>query len=172
VDNGYFDAIYVDKKGYKDTGGKFRIVKNEMIEKYIHKPSATISASCLNVLVLPPSPYSAFMHDTTPEDWIIDVTSKLRSIDHPYKIRYKDDKQDFKEAVKECDAVLAFNSMGVMAASEMGRAVYDTHGIFRNYEMLGKIAPYYAVGDLKKYYKQKDYSLEEIADGDLECLRV
>ena len=34
IDNGYFDAEYVNKDMRKDMSGKFRVVKSDMIEPY------------------------------------------------------------------------------------------------------------------------------------------
>src|SRR3990167_2505494 len=69
IDNGYFDAEYVDKAGHKYMTGNYRVVFNDMIETY---PGPTVTAPPKRgdiFLVIPPSPYSANFYDTTPEDW-------------------------------------------------------------------------------------------------------
>lgn len=164
LDNGYFDAIYMDQNKIKDMGGKYRVVKNDLIERYPHLPVRRPARVPLRVLLLPPSPYSAFMYDTTPEDWIMEQTAKLKEYGDQVTIRKKDhaNPKSLEDDLKEHDAVLAFNSMSVMKAVEMGMPVWDTHGIFRNsLDMIN----YYDLQYLKNYYEPKQFTLDEIREG-------
>lgn len=172
VDNGYFDAEYRDaKSGIKDMGGKYRIVKNDMIEQFTGQPSRSNKVRKMEVLMLPPTPYSAFMHDTTPEDWIIDWTRNLSAVGHKIVRRDKSDKTPLEDQLKDFDAVIAFNSMAVMKAAEMGKAIYTTHGIVRNADKFRSAVEYYDINELRDFYQGKQYTLEEIAEGGFECLK-
>lgn len=170
VDNGYFDAVYMDEKKRKDMSGTYRIVKNDMIEEIKIDP-VKVSSGEMNVLIIPPSPYTAFMYDTTPEDWNYSCGSRLLASGHKFSVRDKDDTAPFDEAVKDFDAVLAFNSMALVRAIDIGKAVYSTHGIIRNFNLLGECAPYYDISEIKKFYKDKQYTLEQIADLGIGCLK-
>ena len=165
VDNGYFDAQYMDLMKHKNMTGKYRVVKNAMLEKFPLLPSHQLPLRKVNILVLPPSPYSAFMHDTTPDDWKAEWVKKLQVLGHNVAQRTKDDQQPLARALKAVDAVLAFNSMGIMAAVDHGKAVYTTHGIFDNADMIDKCLPYYDIEELRKFYEPKQFTLEEIAEG-------
>lgn len=148
IDNGYFDALYVDKKMVKDMGGKFRVVKNGMHEVYPYEGKL---AESKNILVIPPSTYSANFYDTTPEDWIKNKLGRIRT---------KTCKGSLDEDLAWCDGVMSFNSMAVMKAVEMGKAVYDTHGVFRNNGFRS-----YDINDLRAYYEPKQFTLEELKEG-------
>lgn len=167
LDNGYFDAVYMDSLKRKDMSGTYRLVKNEMIEQYTGKPILNKKLP-LHVLVLPPTPYSAFMHDTTPEDWMQKISSLVNHSGDKAELRDKGETIPFSEAIKEYDAVISFNSMGVMEAARQGLAIYDTHGLFRNIELFETNLPYYNYGDLKDYYTDKQFTLDEISEG--KCL--
>lgn len=165
VDNGYFDAVYLDENKHKEMTGTYRIVKNGLIDKYTGCPIRTEPRRPLKILALPPSPYSAFMHDTTPEDWFMEL-KKLRSItkDH-IDVRNKDEKKPLAEHLLCYDAVVSFNSMSVMEASKLGKAVWDFHGIFRNADKFTKEIPYYDYESLVGFYSTKQFTLDEIAEG-------
>lgn len=165
VDNGYFDAVYLDHTKHKEMTGTYRIVKNGLIDKYTGCPIRTEPRRPLKILALPPSPYSAFMHDTTPEDWFMEL-KKLRSItkDH-IDVRNKDEKKPLAEHLLCYDAVVSFNSMSVMEASKLGKAVWDFHGIFRNADKFTKEIPYYDYESLVGFYSTKQFTLDEIAEG-------
>jgi len=170
VDNGYFDAIYMDHLKRKSMDGKFRIVKNQLIEPYTGIPNTVVSNVPMNLLILPPSPYTAFMNDTMPEDWLQEWLPKLGAAGHHVAKREKEDKSPFVDQVSQFGAVFAFNSMAVVKAMDMGRAVYTTHGIVRNADMIGHSMPYYNIDDLQHFYEDKQFTLGEIKERGLECL--
>ncbi len=169
ADNGYFDAIYMDERKRKDMSGTYRIVKNDMIEPMQISPNKTVTGP-MNVLLMPPSPYTAFMYDTTPEDWIVEWREKCKELGHTVSIRDKEEKVPLDIALDGSDAVLAFNSIAVIKAMEKDIAVYTTHGIIRNSDLLGKCAPYYSVDAVKKFYSPKQFTLEQISDLGVKCL--
>jgi hypothetical protein len=165
VDNGYFDAEYIDDRGYKDMGGYFRIVKNGMIEPYTGEAMISIPHKPLKILLMKPSHYSAFMHDTTPEDWARDCTNLISQPEHEIFMREKSDK-NLMEQLEYVDAVLAFNSMAVMPAISKGKAVYTTHGIIRNMNAFGSEIQYFDYEKVSDYYKTKQFTLEQISKGE------
>lgn len=165
VDNGYFDAIYRDQKtGWKEMNGSYRVVKNDLIDVYTGMPR-TEGRRPLKILALPPTPYSANMQDTTPEDWFSNLR-KLREItkDH-IDVRNKDEKKPLTEHLHGYDGVIAFNSMAVMEASRLGKACWDFHGIFRNADKFTSEIPYFDYESLTDFYSTKQFTLEEIAEG-------
>ena len=173
VDNGYFDAVYMNEGKKKDMGGTYRIVKNDLIQPVpdwfpIHKKEPDRP---LRFMLMPPSPYTAFMHDTTPEDWEITWGQKLHNLGHTRKKRDKTETIPLETDLSDVDAVLAFNSMGVVKAIEKGKAVYTTHGIIRNSHLIGKEIQYFHINDIKNFYEPNQYTLEEIADQGVKCLR-
>lgn len=169
VDNGYFDAQYMDLEKHKNMTGKYRIVKNQMIEPYPEGPCATHNGT-LRVLILPPSPYSAFMHDTTPEDWLVEWKGKCEVMGYSYVIRDKSEQKRLTKHLSDFDCLLTFNSMGAVAAISEGKAVYTTHGIIRNDHLFGKFAPFYDMAALKAFYEPKQFTLEEIKERGQACL--
>jgi hypothetical protein len=110
------------------------------------------------------------MYDTTPEDWNREWYSKCVLAGHKCDVKEKQPGIPLGDYIGEYDAVFAFNSLVVMKAIEIGKAVYTTHGVIRNSDMLGKVAPYYDLDALKKYYEPKQFTLEEIADLGVKCL--
>ena len=170
VDNGYFDAIYMDSVKQKDMGGKYRIVKNGYIEPYAGGTKSVVPYRPLKILIMPPSIYSAVQHDTTPEDWRITWGQRLHNLGHTRKLRDKTESTPLEIDLAECDAVFAFNSMGVVKAIEMGKAAYTTHGIIRNDNLLGCGIPYYDMSELRRFYEPKQFTLEQIADLGVKCL--
>ena len=164
IDNGYFDARYVDVNMNKDLGGTYRVVKNDMIQPYegLSKNEPLLP---LTFCVLPPSPYAAYFYDTTPEDWISDQYDILSRLGHTMFLRGKDSEKPLDEDLEQCDAVLAFNSMAVMRAIELGKAVYTSHGIVRNSHLLTEALPYYDIKDVRAFYADKQYTLDEIGQG-------
>lgn len=169
VDNGYFDAIYMNQQKEKDMKGKYRIVKNALIEPIDIQPVRTTNKK-LRILMLPPTTYTAFMHDTTPEDWVIEWQLKCDRAGHMCFRRDKTESIPLKESLRDVDAVLAFNSLGVMEAIREGKAVYTTHGIIRNSEMLGSVVPYYDFNELAKFYQDKQFTLDEIQQRGIACM--
>lgn len=164
IDNGYFEAVYMDGMGHKDMAGKYRVVKNGLITPYMGSPTIRPRKQ-LKVLVLPPSPYTAFMNDTTPEDWSLMWKERVEAMKDSGSIRKKDERTPFSEQVKDYDAVIAFNSMAVMEAVKMGKAVYTTHGLVRNDHLYEQCVPYYDYDDMVKFYSDKQFTLTEIAEG-------
>lgn len=171
VDNGYFDAVYMNEGKRKDMGGTYRIVKNGLLDVYEGGTKSVVPKRPLHVLMMPPSPYSAFMHDTTPEDWQLTYGQKLHDLGHTRKKRDKTETIPLEDDLRDCDAVLAFNSMGVVKAIEMGKAAYTTHGIVTHATIPDKHVVYYDINDLKEFYADKQFTLEEIADQGVKCIR-
>lgn len=174
VDNGYFDAIYMDSVKKKDMGGKYRIVKNDLIEPCPIVPEAvpTMPHAPLRFLMLPPSIYTAVQHDTTPEDWRITWGQRIHNLGHSRKLRDKDEKIPLDAELADCDAVFAFNSMAVIRAMELGKIVYTTNGIVRNSHLLGRISPRYDIDGVKRYYADRQFTLEQIKDLGVKCLNI
>lgn len=166
LDNGYFDAVYMDASKHKEMTGKYRVVKNDLIEPYTGEPN-TEERRPLKILILPPTPYMAFMYDTTPEDWLQEWTGRCSKMGDSIKIRDKDHTNpvSLSEQLKDYDALLTFNSMSAMTAIKMGKAVYTTHGIVRNSDQFEKSIPYYDYRDMQEFYQGKQYTLEEIKQG-------
>lgn len=168
VDNGYFDAVYMNHQKHKVMTGTYRVVKNDLIHKYTGCPVRTEARRPLKILALPPTPYSANMQDTTPEDWF-EQLKKLRAVtkDH-VDVRLKDEKRPLNDQLQEYDGVVSFNSMSVMAASKLGKAVWDFHGIFRNADKFATEIPYFDYESLRDFYSTKQFTLDEIAEGNWE----
>ena len=77
IDNGYFEAEYVNQSMLKNMDGKFRVVKNDMIELY-QGPRPMYEADVKRIcLLVPPSPYTANFYDTTPEDFVQETAQHL-----------------------------------------------------------------------------------------------
>ncbi len=167
LDNGYFNAVYVDKNRLKDMGGMYRVVKNDLIEPYTEGPDKVYTSAPMKVLILPPTPYMAFMYDTTPEDWNCEWINKVQSAGHTPIIRSKETQFDkpIAQEIAAADAVLAFNSMSVMQAAKMGKAIYTTNGIVRNADKVGSEIQYFDYGNLEEFYETKQFTLEEIGEG-------
>ena len=172
VDNGYFDAVYMDSAKYKDMHGKYRIVKNGYIESYIGPFTIdSVPTFPMKFLIMPPSVYTAFMHDTTPEDWRITWGQRLHDMGHTRKLRDKEEKAPLDAELAECDAVFAFNSMAVVRAIQLGKVVFTTHGVVKNSNFLGNSAyPRYNIEDIKRFYEPKQFTLDEIRELGVKCL--
>lgn len=173
LDNGYFDAEYIDRQGYKDMGGKYRIVRGDMMEKYTGPVQVSEFKAGQIFMLIPPSPYTANYYDTTPEDWLIKWNAILTQNGYIVRIRDKKNTQplmhDLTIMQGQGAGVLAFNSMSLMPAIRLGIPVYDTHGMFRNADQILKddFAPHlmYAYDDVKSFYEPKSFTLKEIAEG-------
>lgn len=148
IDNGYFDAHYIDRVGIKDMGGMLRVVKNGLHDVYPEQPTPG-GVEGPNVLVLPPSPYSANFYDMTPEDWM------QHNAPEGARIRKKGASSLLVEDLEWCDHLITCNSMAVMEAIHMGKMVTDTHGCFRN-------TGQYDYSQVRDYYEAKQYKLEDI----------
>lgn len=164
LDNGYFDAVYLDENKQKDMSGTYRLVKNGMIEPITILPTKAITGP-MRFMVIPPSPYTAFMHDMTPEDWIKEWSGRIYRAGHTLGFGDKKPGWSFDDAVKDFDVVFAFNSIAVIRAVELGKSVYTTHGVIQNANILGDTSPYYDINFIKNFYKDKQFTLEQIADG-------
>lgn len=171
LDNGYFDAIYMDEKKRKDMSGKYRVVKNGMIEKYSGGFSIFNAPEDMKVLILPPSPYTAFMHDTTPEDWVHEQAGKCQALGYHYAIRTKESTEALVDDLRQVSAVLAFNSMSVMTAIMHGISAFDTHGVLQNTQLFGKCLPAYELDSMREFYREKDFTLDEIKQKGITCLK-
>jgi len=160
VDNGYFDAEYVDRSGIKETAkGKYRIVKNAMHEKFAGKGYELLpNRKYGKILLIPPSPYSAYFHNTTPEDFIQAIAQKFP--DKEFTVRTKAAEVDIESDILAHDIVITFNSMAVIKAVQMGVPVMDTNGIFQR-DVLR-----YDIGDLRVFYEPKQFTLQQIAGGE------
>jgi hypothetical protein len=173
LDNGYFDAEYIDALGFKDMGGKYRICKNDMVEVYpgprVEGPISEGKA----FLLIPPSPYTANFYDTTPEDWLQKWQGILTRQGFAVEVKGKERGQTFKFyfdwVERHKGAVLAFNSMAVMGAMERRIPTYDTHGVLRNADdtQTENFKPMVNVhfDALKAFYEARQFTLEEIAQG-------
>ncbi len=158
IDNGYFDALYVNKQGYKNMDGKFRVIKNDMIEVYNIKGQHSDRGQ--RVLIIPPTEYTAMHNLTTPEDWGRSVGQPLEDAGVQIRIRKKDTKIALEDELEWCTGVISCNSMVIMRAIEAGKAVCDTHGILRN-GYWGK----YDIADMHAYYDNKQFTLAELRQG-------
>ena len=165
LDNGYFDAVYMDASKRKEMTGTYRICRNCLLEPFTGKPTFQAPHTRLKVLILPPTPYVAFMYDTTPEDWLQEWSRKLADLGCQFTIRDKTARGPFSEVAQGYDAVLAFNSIAAMEALRLGKIMYTTHGIIRNAHLLGSVIQRYDYDDLTEFYRGKQFTLEEIAEG-------
>lgn len=166
IDNGYYDALYVDKNMHKNMEGKFRIVKNGMHDVYPHEPKLLPDTIIKNVLLIPPSPYSANFYDTTPEDWQQSVIQKVHaSGQYNIKIRHKAAVTPLYDDLIWADAVVAFNSMIVLQAN---KPAYDTHGVFRNFHTYWPSPISYNPDHLRAFYEPRQFTLDEIRQGKFE----
>lgn len=158
VDNGYFDAEYVDRSGKKDLDGTYRVVKNGMHERYVG-PSFPLLPSTIieKALIIPPSPYSAYFHNTTPEDFLSQIGQWFPDLE--FTVRTKASDTDIESDIMKHHVVMAFNSMAVIKAVELGKPVLDTKGVFQTG------VSRYKIEDIKGFYLPKQFTLNEIAGG-------
>lgn len=169
IDNGYFDAVYMDERKAKEMTGKYRVVNSDMIEPMDILPVRTATGP-MRILMYPPSTYAAFMYDTTPEDWTKCWRDKLLSSGHEIKFADKIPGWSFDSAIDDCDALFTFNSTTVIRAMELGKSVFTTHGIIRNADMSMTCAPHYDVEAVKEFYAPKQFTLDEISQKGIKCL--
>lgn len=159
IDNGYFDAKYIDDKKLKDTTGTYRVVKNAAHHVYDGEGIAIYSAIKW-VLLLPPSPYSAMHHDTTPEDWvqqsIVQIT-KIYGNNTKFLIRDKNKDTPLHDDIMAVDAVWSFNSIAIMKAIELGKPVNDTNAMFNKDRFC-----VYDYQKVKGFYESKQFTLEQL----------
>ena len=158
VDNGYFDAEYINDQKEKLMTGTYRIVKNDTHHKYEREVYYT-ERQKHRTMVIPPSEVSAYFHGTTPQDWVEHVTKNMDN----FFVRDKSVRRELEDDLEQCDAVLAFNSMAVIQALKAGKIVEDTHGVFRNHAE--DFQSMYRIGDVIDYFKDKQFTLQQIADG-------
>lgn len=173
IDNGYFDAEYVDKTGRKPMTGLFRVVKNDMIETYSGANGYSIPQNGKLFLVIPPSSYTGNFYDTCPSDWGEAWAEVLTRKGFDVKFRDKGATTTLHEDLTDLSRVngsmLAFNSMSVMSALDRNIPVYDTHGIFRNAAELfrgSKPRQMYDFQSVEKFYRDKQFTLKQISDGE------
>ena len=174
LDNGYFEAKYIDAQGYKNLDCKYRIVRNDLIEKYTGPEIVSPIKNGRLFLILPPSPYMAHFYNTIEEEWVAEWTGRLAQKGYDVRVRPKESMHSALSLVDELKTeglagVLAFNSMGLMKAVEMGIPAYDTHGLFRNADKIKafNFAPQlmYDYADVRAFYEPKNFTLDEIAGG-------
>jgi hypothetical protein len=158
VDNGYFDAQYIDQERQKQLTGTYRIVKNQLLHTYDGEPKDIDPPKNKKILIIPPTPYSAMMHDTTVEDWLEQHAYKILSTNE-YVLRDKENKTPLQVHMDWCDTVLCFNSMIAMDAIKAGKAVETTHGI---------LSPpwygYYDYEDVKGFFLNKQTTLDKLGE--------
>lgn len=159
IDNGYFDAEYINEQLVKRMDGKYRFVKNAQHDVFPGRPKA-VNKQIESALILPPSQYSAYFHNTTPEDWEAAIKSSLPKYIMT-ETRKKGEQYPLDGQIARHDAVIAFNSMAVIRATEMGKAAYDTHGCFRNIHLLPQNIVY-DINDLHAFYDRRQWTLDEI----------
>jgi hypothetical protein len=159
IDNGYFDALYVNRSGFKGMGGKFRVVKNDMIEPCGFEGSYNFDVK--RTIIIPPTEYTAMHNLTTPEDWGRLVGQPL--VDHGVEIRVrkKDTEIPLEDELAWCDSVISFNSMVIMRAIEAGKVVCDTHGVLRN-----DYFSTYNIEDMKAYYEKRQFTIAQLREGE------
>lgn len=162
IDNGYFDAQYVNENFVKIMDGKYRIVKNGTHDVFPMQPEI-IRKPIESALLLPPSQYSAHQNDTTSEDWIEYIRRHIPP-SVMTAVRYKGDVTPLDSQIMRYDAVVAFNSMSVIRACELGKSAYDTHGCFRNFGLFPRSISY-NLEDLHNFYDKRQWTLAELQQG-------
>lgn len=169
LDNGYFDAEYMDSRGLKDMGGKYRIVENDMIDMYTGPVIDGPVKSGDMFTVIPPSPYTANFYDTTPEDWLKEWVDRLCALGFKYRIRDKRSTFPLEHDLTQSCGLISFNSMSGMTALKLGVPAYDTHGLFRNADLLKvedfKPSIMHDYNAVRAFYEPKNFTLQEISEG-------
>lgn len=163
IDNGYTDAQYIDDQRVKEMDGTYRIVRDDMIEPYRGAERGVVEIAKKLALIIPPSVYSANHYDTLPEDWGAGWVHKLEQDGYQVMRRDKNCKIPLEDQINEAGLVLAFNSMAVMKACQMGVPAYDTHGVFRNADRIGEAPPSW--GELLAYYEKRQMYLRDFYAG-------
>lgn len=166
IDNGYIGAKYIDERNVKEMDGTYRVVKNDMIERYQGPRKREKKGKGYRALLFPPSVFTANFYDMLPEEWV-NVMFKILSA-RGYQV-FKRDKQShvpLDDDLRDCDLVVNCNSMAAMRAVELGIPVYDTHWIFRNVrELLAEelIPETMATWeDVKAYYEPRQFTLDQL----------
>lgn len=164
IDNGYYDAEYVNENMCKRIlDGCYRVVKNDLIDHYVGSYSAYAAKDNSEFLILKPSPYAAFMNGTTPEDWLNKIIKKLEKLKFTFRLRDKSSEINLEEDIDRSDGVIGMNSVGVLKGVDVGKAVYDTHGIFRNFDELYEgVLDYYDGDMVRDFLLKKQFNLKEI----------
>lgn len=170
IDNGYMGAQYVNSDFQKQMTGTFRVVKSDTHHVYrgdeIRIKPVTKRGE---VLVLPPTPYTAMHHSITVEDWTQQWGSLLMAHGFKVRMRQKSTKVPLDEDLMGTDMVLSCNSMAGIRAIELGIPAYDTHGLFRDADDITKhvFVPElkYSFDMLKDFYNTKQYQLDRIVQG-------
>lgn len=166
IDNGYIGAKYIDDRSVKEMDGTYRVVKNDMIERYCGPLKREKKRPGHRAMLLPPSVFTANFYDMLPEEWL-NVMYKILTA-RGYQV-FKRDKQShvpLDEDLRDCDLVVNCNSMAAMRAVELGIPVYDTHWIFRNIvellneDFLPETTAEWA--DVRAYYEPRQYTLEQL----------
>lgn len=160
IDNGYYEAKYINHNNIKEMDGTYRVVKNDTHCQFKGN-SIKYSGEVKTILLIPPSAYSAMFNDTLPEDWINQSMKYLSNI-YPelrFIIRNKNSEKPLESDINKSDAVFSFNSMSVIRAIECGKPVCDTHGLFRTMDF-----HVYKYKDIIDFYKDKQANVDKIKD--------
>ena len=170
IDNGYFEAEYVNQSMLKNMDGKFRVVKNDMIELY-QGPRPMYEADVKRIcLLVPPSPYTANFYDTTPEDFVQETAQHLFRHGVSVIVRDKSSESPLEDQLGQCGFVVSFNSMISMEAIKRDIPAYDARGIFRNiYDIFqNDFRPHLTTTyhELQKFYEPKQFTLEQFRNGE------
>lgn len=173
IDNGYFDAEYIDRFHRKPMTGYYRISRGDMLEPFGGPDITSAPIQSRDFIIMPPSHYTANYYDTAPTDWSETWANILVKKGFPMKFREKnsavDLHGDLKELKQKGGSVLAFNSMSVMSALDWGVPVYDTHGVFRNAgEILKpdfKPRVMFDFAEVERFYRPRQFTLSQIASG-------
>lgn len=170
IDNGYFEAEYIDLDMRKVMSGKLRIVKNDLVEEYKGQKEFIIRDDLPRIaLLLPPSVHAANHFGLLPDEWIAEWSHFLIRQGYRVVVRPKGTKTPIEQALDGVGLVLSMHSMACMKAIERGIPVYDTRGIFRNAHALlqNDFKPVLVAGieNVRNYYELKQYTLDEIRAG-------
>lgn len=160
IDNGYYEAKYINRLKTKEMDGTYRIVKNDTHHIYTGN-SIKYVGDVKTILLIPPSAYSAMFNDTLPEDWL---NQSIKYIGNIYSgarfiVRNKNSQKPLESDINESDAVFSFNSMSIIKAIEMGKPVCDTHGVFRSMEFR-----LYRYQDIIDFYENKQSTIDKFKD--------
>lgn len=167
VDNGYFGSGHYD--------GKYRISHRGTQAIYNHpltletQPEHTGS----HILICPPSAYVCEFFGVDHGKWLEYATKEAEKTGKPYHIRKKDDKMPLDEALKDCFAVITFNSsvgwralkMGIPCLSDPLHSVVGSYYNTKCIDTLLKMYKYTPTKPLFEFMEKHQFSLNEIRGG-------
>lgn len=170
VDNGYFDAEYVDKNMMKRMDGTYRFCKSGILGEFKGKYISGALSSGRDALLLKPSPWAANYFDTTPEDWVAEWAGVLTNRGYSVRVRDKNSSIDIDQDIKSSGLVLSFNSIAVLKGIEFGIPSYDSNGMFKNARLLKDPnhipRVLYDYEDIKDFFSKRQFKLEQFKNGD------